>query len=146
MPRLAKPRVRAIIMHALANFCKKQADRSQLKAGDAFNVDLAISGTIGNQKVEEACRGSLTVGHDTTKNSSNGIAPAKLVAFLLHADPKTAAKRAEQLRVLAANGKIGEKITADQEAQAEGLVKLFNQSTSTTSRGSVSFSVEKAAA
>lgn len=146
MPRLSTAKARAVIMHALANFCKKQADRSQLKGGDSFALNLKISGTIGNQKVEDICRGSLTVGHDTTKNSSNGIAAAKLVAFLVNANPKTAAKRVEELRELAANGKIGEKITADQEAQAESLVKLFNQTTPTTAKGSVSFAAEKAAA
>ncbi|MEW4566108.1 hypothetical protein AB1K70_26560 [Bremerella sp. JC770] len=146
MPRLAKPKARAIIMHALSKFCSKQADRRQLEGGDQYDVDLAISGTIGNQKIEDACRGSLTVGHDTTKNSSSAIAPAKLVAYLVNVDPKNAKKRVEQLRQLAEAGNLGEKITADQEAQAASLIKLFNQTEPKTAKGSVSFAAAKAAA
>ncbi|MHC2067615.1 hypothetical protein ACYFX5_09100 [Bremerella sp. T1] len=146
MARLAKSTVRSIVMHALEKFGKSQADRSELCGGDKFDLDLVVSGKIGNQKVEEACHGTLSVGHDGTRNSSNGIAPAKLVAFLVNANPKTAKKRAEQLREFAKNGKIGEKITADQEAQADGLIKLFNQTVSNPVKGSVSFSVAKAAA
>ncbi len=146
MARLAKAKARAIVMHALEKFGKKQADRSELSGGDKFDLDLVISGKIGNQKVEESCLGTLTVGHDGTKNSSNGIAPAKLVAFLLNADPKASKKRAEQLREFAENGKLGDKITADQEAQAASLIKLFNQTESKSTKGSVSFTVAKAAA
>ena len=132
-------------MHALAKFCGKQGDRSQLEGGDRFGVNLTINGTIGNQKVEDFCNGILTVGHDSTRNASHAIAPAKLVAFLINADPKAAKKRIEQLRELADSGKIGDKITADQEAQADGLLKLFNQTEPKTAKGSVSFTAAKAA-
>jgi len=133
-------------MHALAKFCVKQADRSQLEGGDKFDVNLAINGTIGNQKVEDICRGSLTVGHDTTKNSSSAIAQAMLVAFLINVDPEQASKRVEQLQKLAASGKIDKKVTAEQETQAARLIKLFNQTEPKTAKGSVSFAAAKAAA
>lgn len=133
-------------MHALTKYCDKQADRTQLKGGDKFDVDLQISGTIGKQKVEEICRGCLTVGHNTVKATSYGIAPAKVIAFLLSVDPDKE-KHIEQLRELAKTKKLGEKITADQEAQADHVLKLFNQAGEPkTCNGSVSFSPAKAAA
>lgn len=127
-------------------YCEKQADRSLLKGGDAFDVDLTINGTIGKQKVEEVCRGRLTVGHNTTKATSYGIAPAKVIAFLLSVDPEKE-KHIEQLRELAKSKKLGEKITSDQEAQADHVLKLFNQAGDPkVCNGSVSFSPAKAAA
>lgn len=140
MPVLSKVKKRSVVMHTLSKFCAKQADRSLLDGGDAFDVDLTINGTIGKQKVEEVCRGRLTVGHDTTKNASYGIAPAKVIAWLLSVDPH-AAKHIEQLRQMATQKSLAEKVTVDQEEQACMLLKRFNQTEPKVTKGSVSFSV-----
>lgn len=146
MPVLKNTKKRSIVMHALTKYCDKQADRTQLKGGDKFDVDLQISGTIGKQKVEEICRGCLTVGHDQTKNTSYGIEPAKVIAWLLSVDPQKE-KHLEQLRKMAESKSLGDAITADQEEQACLLLKQFNQAGDPkVSKGSVSFSPARAAA
>lgn len=149
MPRLTKIRARAAALHAVQSYAKKQGDRTQLVGGDAFPVDLKISGTVGKLKVEESISGNLSIGHDFAKNSNNGIAPTKVIAWLITQTPEPA-KCAEQLRAFAKATKegetLGDNITADQEAQAKQLLSLFNQVETKVSKGSVSFAVAKKAA
>lgn len=145
MARMTKAKVRAVTMQALAKYAAKEADRSLLEGGESHDVDLQVVGKIGRQKVDETCQGRLLVGHDSTKASSSAVRPAKVIAWLLAMDAAPE-KRMAQLRVMAKDGTLGESITADQEKQAEQLLKLFNQEgPSVAVKGTVRFEPAKAA-
>lgn len=73
----------AVFWHALKSIAGKQAERSNLPAGEKVGLALTINGQLAGAEVARVVQCRASIGHPGTKPNSAAVDPAKLLAYLL---------------------------------------------------------------
>lgn len=136
-------RLWSFVWHALKYIAGKganEAARDLLTAGESMPVRLTITGTVGDQAVEEHFSGNVDVAHDET--TSKPVTPDQnhLVALLLETMPKT---RSDELlatlpKTYTETGALPE-VSDEKLKQAKALLEQLRSRTPATRKGAVRY-------
>lgn len=91
--REARMERESVLWHALAKHGGKQGDRDLLVAGQRYEIEATVSGTVDGDPVCFPLLGALIVNHDVLKASSSGPGAEKVLACALARLPKATRKK-----------------------------------------------------
>ena len=80
----SKIEANAIALVALESYCGREADKTALAEGSAFEgIRLDVTGKVGRRKVQFELAGRLTVGHGSPTGSTKSPSAKSLLAYCL---------------------------------------------------------------
>jgi len=136
----ATAKLQTAALCALSFVAKKDANRSLLEGGEAYQVDGVFAGKVDGRDVSIDVGGLLQVGHDSTRAKSHNPDLPNLIALILAKVPKT--RRADILDLLPKEFSEHKTIPAAEPeltAAADTLLKSLRSRSSANVTGSVSF-------
>ena len=139
---------RSILLHAAAKATTKEAVRDDLPEG-LFPVDgLSVAGRVGRFELAEELPGTLAVSPDQERSSSTAVPTERIVAGLL--DKLPMAQHEGLMRhwkdFFAAHGDLPPLVDETLLERSKQFLEQLRSRTSTTARGSVSFTPSKPSA
>lgn len=133
-----------VLWATLASCASKRQNRDGLAAGERHEVELHVSGSIGDQWVEREISGELLVNHD--QQCASSVAPdyGRLIGLLLEEIPIRRRLRfvSDLPTRLVEDGELPAPKDPETESLADLFLKSLRQQKTTTRRGSVRFEAQ----